>query len=84
VRTRRALFAILLVAILSTLVLGAASAGPDCVTYTVTAPFIGPRGRTTCTPNLPWPFTQPFTDDQCGGVPLANTTFCTTVTIYTP
>lgn len=61
-----------------------ASAGRDCVSWTVTAPFIGTRQGTRCTANLPPPFTQPFTDSQCGGIPPANTSFCTTVTIYTP
>jgi hypothetical protein len=84
VRTRRALLIVLVVASLSTLMFGSASAGRDCVTWSVTAPFVGPRGGTRCTADLPSPFTQPFTDDQCGGVPPANTTFCTTVTIYTP
>jgi hypothetical protein len=84
VRTRRALFAILVVAALSTLAFGSASAGQDCVTWSVTGPFVGTRGGTSCTPNLPSPFTQPFTDHQCTGVPPANTTVCTTVTIYTP
>ena len=81
---RKALAAVALVAAVPLSALGSASAGQDCVTYSVTAPFLGTRSGTRCTANLPYPFTQPFTDYQCGGVPPANTTFCITVTIYTP
>ena len=63
---------------------GVASAGQDCVTYSVVAPVAGTRTGTRCTPNLPPPLTQPFTDQQCGGLPPANTTVCVTVTVYTP
>jgi hypothetical protein len=66
------------------LAVGTAHAGVDCVTYSVTGPVIGTRSGTRCTPNLPPPLTQPFSDQQCGGVPPANTTFCATVTVYTP
>jgi hypothetical protein len=63
---------------------GVASAGRDCVTYSVSAPFLGTPHGTRCTANMPPPFTQAFTDSQCGGIPPANTSFCLTVTIYTP
>ena len=63
---------------------GAAHAGQDCVTYSVTAPVLGTRTGTRCSPNLPALLSQPFTDGQCGGLPPADTTFCVTVTVYTP
>jgi hypothetical protein len=84
VRFRRAIGSILLVAGPVFAAFGSASAGADCAGYTVSAPVLGTRSGTRCTPNLPPPFTQPFTDNQCGGVPLAKTTFCVTVTVYTP
>ena len=63
---------------------GSAHAGADCVTYSVTAPAVGTRTGTRCSPTLPGLFSQPFTNDQCGGLPPAKTTFCLTVTVYTP
>jgi hypothetical protein len=83
-KLRRAIACVVLVAAPMVASFGSASAGKDCVTYTVTAPFLGTRTGTRCTGNLPPPFTQPFTDDQCTGVPPAKTTVCTTITVYTP
>lgn len=83
-RFRSAIGAVILVAAPIMSVLSSASAGQDCVTYSVTGPVLGTRGATRCTPNLPPQLAQPFTDQQCGGIPPANTTFCVTVTVYTP
>lgn len=83
-RLRRAVGSVLLVAASIVSVFDVASAGQDCVTYSVTAPFLGTRSGTRCTANFPPPFTEPSSDSQCGGVPPANTSFCVTVTIYTP
>lgn len=84
-KLRRRVFAcVLVVAAPIVSAFGSASAGKDCVTYTVTAPFLGTRTGTRCTSNLPPPFTQPFTDHQCTGVPPANISVCTTITVYTP
>ena len=83
-RFRTAIGAAVLTAATIVSTFGSASAGQDCVSYSVTAPVLGTRTGTRCTPNLPPPLTEPTTDNQCGGVPPANTTFCVTVTVYTP
>jgi hypothetical protein len=84
VTLRKALGCILLVAAPIVSALGPASAGKDCVNWSVTAPVLGTRSGQRCSAELPPFFSQPFTDQQCGGVPPANTTFCVTLTIYTP
>jgi hypothetical protein len=58
-----------------------ASAGPDCVTYSVSAPIVGNRAGTRCVPGV---FTQPFSFGTCHTVPPIQTQACIDVTIHTP
>lgn len=75
---------IVLLLVLASLVLGAAlvaSGGQACVSYRVTAPFLGTRSQKRCVPD---PFSHTFTVYDCQGVPPAGVHACATVSVDTP
>lgn len=63
---------------------GVAIAGPsdECVSYTVTAPVVGTRQGTQCSP--PTHFGGTLSGGHCEGIPPAHVAACVTFVLHLP
>jgi hypothetical protein len=76
------LILVILVMAIAAIGIGQALAAKDCVSYSVTAPFVGTRQGTACP--IPNPFTQPFRLFHCENVPPAGVSACVTIDTHVP
>jgi hypothetical protein len=79
---RRLFVAIALVAAAFGVHGAAAGTNDECVTVSVTAPVLGARTKTVCSP--PTPYTGTLSGGNCQGVPPAHTDLCVAFTLHLP
>lgn len=64
---------------------GVGEANHACVTYNVTAPVVGNKADTKCSPqSLPPDFTEPIRLRHCEFVPPAGVSACVIVSLHVP
>jgi len=62
--------------------LAVAGTSDECVSYSFTAPIVGTRQATKCSP--PTPFKGTLSGGNCQGVPPLNVAACVTFTLHLP